>query len=338
MNQQQWNEGLDHMDEDLLRNYLTAKDQYVHKRRNRQRFFHVAAAAACLCLIVGVLLLVQHYRNNIPQIGNYKRIQLTGNTLGESVSSYITQDTAIVNEAKENLPTQLPIYKITPRKISSKEFQAMKEQLGLPDSDSPLFGVEKNKNKVDGRFTYYATGTFTMSEEELEALAWETFHKLSFLEGEYVYSGIRGEDTISAYDGEIVTSVLVSFYRQLDGVRVIGNDRCDMWFNDDGLVEIHIALYDYKQIGTMDLIPLENATSRIKTPDGFSLEGSLNSAVETLRVDRINLVLVNQHSNDCTILQPVYNFIGTAIGNNETEVGFSSKIIAIPESYTYEAD
>ena len=42
MNQQQWNEGLDHMDEDLLRNYLTAKDQYVHKRRNRQRFFHVA--------------------------------------------------------------------------------------------------------------------------------------------------------------------------------------------------------------------------------------------------------------------------------------------------------
>ena len=63
-----------------------------------------------------------------------------------------------------------------------------------------------------------------MTEEELEALAWEEFNKIPFLEGEYEYYGIRGEDTISDSEGKHTTRVLVSFYPVLDGARVIGDN------------------------------------------------------------------------------------------------------------------
>lgn len=266
----------------------------------------------------------------------YKRINLSTATLSEDLSNHINAGTLVKNSASDSVPSELPIYKITKRTITKQEFEQMKQQLNL-SSDTNKF--EQNGNAINGWFSDFGKGRFTMTEEELSTIAHETFSKLPFMEGDYEYSGIRGQDTLSSASGETITRVLVSFYRLLDGIRVIGNERCDMWFDDSGLVEIHIERYNYTPSGTMNTISLEDAVSRIKSPDAFSIDypdAGRTCIANELRVDEIKVLLVNQYTNGCTILQPVYNFMGTANLENRTAVAFSSKVIAVPETYTYE--
>ena len=50
----------------------------------------------------------------------------------------------------------------------------------------------------------------------------------------------------------------------------------------------------------------------------------------------VMLLLINQHLNGCTILQPVYSFMGNAEDTKGMQSEFNAWVIAIPESYTYE--
>lgn len=272
----------------------------------------------------------------------YQRINLGSDALADELAMYIDADTVVVNTVDPEMPEQIPIYAITERKISQQEFRKMEQQLEISGEDSSWYYLEYEGNRINGTFAAYVDHSrddFDMTEEDLESLAWETFHKLPFMEGEYVYSGIKGEYTRSNSTGEHILRVLVSFYRLLDNARVIGNERCDMWFDGNGLVELYIERYNYEKIGTMDMIPLEDASARIKTPDAFSIDitdtDSTNMA-DTLQVDKIKLLLVNQYSQGCTILQPVYSFTGTATLTDGSQADFASRIIAIPETYTYE--
>ena len=85
------------------------------------------------------------------------------------------------------------------------------------------------------------------------------------------------------------------------------------------------------------MLSLEDAFDRVKDPDAFSLksEGTgFSGEADLLTVERVKLLFVNQYSEGCTILQPVFNLMGTA--ENETgKAEFSSKVIAIPDKYTY---
>lgn len=274
----------------------------------------------------------------------YKRISFNSETLGETLATHIAEDTAVVNLANESFPSQVPIYEIKEREITDEEFQQMEEALGI----TQWYIKDFDRNEIHSLIAPYTDPvrgyyyTLEMTDEELEELAWETFRKIPFLDGEYVYLGISSTMTTwNSAEGERIASVTVSFRRLLDGVQVLENDRCDFSFDASGLQEMHIALFDYEEIGTMDVVTLDDATARIKTPDAFTIDaGSAEGSkmAETLQVDRIKLLLVNQHSKGCTILQPVYTFIGTALLENGTQAEFSSRIIAIPESYTYESD
>lgn len=268
----------------------------------------------------------------------YQRISFDSETLGEEPAQQVSADTVVVNTATDTFSHSFSVYEITERDISVTEFQQMCEQIKVPTFTSTWLGWEHHGNRVSGRFADYATGTCTLSDEELEKLAWETLEQIPFLEGEYEYYGIRGEDYVSTSNGKLVTGKLVSFFRCMDGIRVIG-DQCDMWFNDSGLIEISIVQYDYTKIGTMDLVKLEDAVGRIKTPDSFTLDTQTSGEggiTDTLQVDRINLRYVNQYSSGCTILQPVYVFNGVATMKDKTQADFMSIVIAIPEEYTYE--
>lgn len=272
----------------------------------------------------------------------YKRISFSGETFAEEMK-YVDDNTVVVNKAEETFPTQLPMYKITKHKISELEFQQMEEQLGI---------TRWYWNDFDGYSIYNLVGpyadpergyfyTLQMTDDELEKLAWETFHKIPFLEGEYTYLGITSDLTeYSAQEGEYVTNVTVSFRRVLDGIRVLGNDICDFSFDASGLQEITIALFDYTKIGTIDMVTLEEAEANIKTPDAFIMEtaSDIKKPAQKLEVDRVKLLFINQYSKGCTILQPIYNFVGTASLEDGTQTEFSSRIIAIPESYTYETE
>lgn len=268
----------------------------------------------------------------------YQRISFESDALDEELDSHIRADTEVINVADEAFPVQLPIYEITERNISEQDIQQMLQNLGLPQEPSAWKMMELDGNRISCnlvRYTDFSRGYFDMTEDELEQLAWDVFNKIPFIVGDYEYLGITGKMTVNDSKGDHISRVGVSFSRIVGGIRALGEDDCTFYFDGSGLVEIHITLFDYEKIGTMDLVTLEDAAARIKTPDDFNIDAE-SGVVQTLQVDRIKLLLVNQYSEGCTILQPIYNFIGTATLQNGTQAEFSSKVIAIPESYTYE--
>ena len=268
----------------------------------------------------------------------YKRISFDGETFSDDLAKYTNDDTVVINEVNTTFANQLPIYKIEKHEISDLEFQRMEEQLGITD----WYWNESDGNKVYSRIAPYNDPvrgyfyTLEMTDKELEQLAWDTFNKIPFMEGEYEYSGITATMTEwTMEEGESVTEVTVSFNRVLDGICVVGNDRCDLTFDASGLVEMYITLFDYQKTGAMDLVPLKDATAKIKTPDYFDIEEG-EGVADVLQVDQIKISLVNQFLEDCTILQPVYTFWGTAMFEEGSRSEFKSRVIAIPEMYTYE--
>lgn len=275
-----------------------------------------------------------HSTSTPPSETRYQRIRLSKDI---DINRHVNADTVVINTAEKNLPTQLPIYEIKPRPISEEEFQQIQEQVKTVEIVGSQSGWELDGNCIRGLFVSYGTGTFTLSDEELEAMAWETFNQIPFSDGEYEYVGHCGEVAVEDQGEMRTTSVRVAFRRVLDGVRLSGHDICTLSFNDSGLVEFSLNLYDYEVIGTMDLVPLEDAEAKIKAPDSFVLEPD-SGIVSTLQVDQIKLQLCNHSFDGCTILQPVYHFIGTAIMKSGKQAEFTSTVIAIPESYTYEAE
>jgi hypothetical protein len=268
----------------------------------------------------------------------FKRISFDGETSSANVEKYIHDDTVVTNQVNTAFANQLPIYEIEKHEISDLEFRQMEKQLGITD----WYWNESDGNKIYSRIAPYNDPvrgyfyTLEMTDKELEHLAWETFNKIPFLKGEYVYSGITATMTGWSMDeGEFVSEVTVSFSRTLDGIRIVDNDRCDLTFDASGLVELYITLFDYQKIGTMDLISLQDATTRIKTPDYFYIDEG-EATISALDVDEITISLVNQFSRGCTILQPIYTFRGTATLEDGNQSKFKSRVIAIPETYTYE--
>ena len=270
----------------------------------------------------------------------YKRISFE-DEMTRSLDKYIDGETEVIYNENAEFPTQLPIYEISKRNITQYEFKQMLKNLNVTAHADQF---EHKENKIIGNWVPYTDRTredFEMSDEDLEKLAWGTFEKIPFLSGDYRYQGIKSDLTISDSEGTHVRRVGVSFRRYLNDLRILGNDRCMLYFDAHGLCEIVIELYEYKEIDTMDLIKFDEAFAKIKEPDYFSLKNEdINQlkAYETLRTDDVRLFWYNQYLNECTILQPVYVFTGTALGEACQESEFTAHVIAIPESYTYKAN
>lgn len=271
----------------------------------------------------------------------YQRISFEQDTMGEEIVKCLVEDTTVVNTVDQKFPTRLSIFRITKKEITEQDYQQIMDILELPDE--PRY-MELEENELLYSLVGYtdeSRGYFEMTDEAVETLAWETFNKIPFIEGEFECLGIRDTITVSNIHGdEKILRAGVAFRRLLDGVPVTGEERCVLYFDGSGLVAIEITLFDYEKTGTMDVVALKDAVNKIKTPDSFSLEVYREPIpiVNTLNVDHIKLLLVNQFSEGCTILQPIYKFTGTASLVDGSEAEFSSKVIAIPESYTYEKD
>ena len=276
----------------------------------------------------------------------YLRIDLEGETMGEEFANYLSEDTTVTITTDETAPAQMPIYEIKPHSIPDDDCQQMLEDLKttyatdnwwcekeLLDSNEVYYKLRHNYGDPERE----AYETLQWTDEELEEHAWEVFDKIPFLEGEYEYAGITVTDkkwTLAT--GQVVKSVGVSFLKLVDGVPVTGSDECVIFFDGSGPCEMFIRMYDYEQIGTMDMLPLTDAQARITTPDSFSFKNNYSKIANSLEVDNLKLYLVNQEHRGCTILQPLYNFSGTATLEDGTESRFNAQIIAIPEAYTYE--
>ena len=217
----------------------------------------------------------------------------------------------------------------------------MMQQLGIAPSGYKLDHHGNIINKMMRSPTEDTDIEFNMPEEELERIAWETFEKLPFMDGEYMYSGITADYTASDKNGTRKYRIGVSFNRVLDGIKVLGSDRCLLYYDNSGeLVEMYIELYNYEKISTLNMVPLESASEKVANPDAFivnqELIGRVSGTFDTLRVNHVDLAFFNQYYSGCTILQPVYTFRGIATDNEGVQVDFKSRVIAISENDTYE--
>lgn len=295
----------------------------------------IPVIAGALAMLICAFSLIDFASNT--QSEKYKRISFEEELLGERENPHINEDTLVVNNVQQTFATQLPIYEIIPRNITQQEFEAIKAALQLPDDNGGSIDLELDGNRLyynGAYFTDNSRGYFDMTDEELEQEAWKVFNQIPFLKGEYMYMGKKAEMKLIDSKGEHITRVGVRFQFMLDGCRVAGDHSIMLYFDGSGLVEIIIKLFEYNQIGVMALVSLEDAEARIKTPDGFEFDAS--GMIQTLQVEDVQLLWISQYSRGCTILQPIYKFSGTATMEDGTQEEFVSKIIAIPESYTYE--
>ena len=285
--------------------------------------------------------------------GQYKRISLSSEMLGDKLDimqTTLVNSTKVECTAQESYSDKMPVYEISPRTISREEFQIMADFLEIEgeiivtDNSFKLYSdngclLVKDGNILSFWTTDKISEAMTQTDEELETQAKAIFDTLPLIEGEYEYLGVTSEQTVYANDENYIESKRVSFRRLIDGVRVIGNDICDLYFNSRGLYDIEIKFYDYEKTGELDMLSLDDAVDKVKTPDAFVLYSDTNrnfsGAADKLKIERTKLLFVNQYSNGCEILQPVFNLIGTA-ENEGGSVKFSSRIIAIPEKYTHE--
>ncbi len=292
----------------------------------------------------------------------YKRISLLSPESGETQSNAertIGAKTNIVNQASERYSENMPIYQISPYQITEKDLIDFAAFFGVHDavqydgtdmsitiekeSDRSLTGKElvtafwvsdnqirySNMDSID-------CGEMMQSDEDLEEEAKRVFESLPIIEGEYECIGQTTTTTVSDSEGSYTVRKEYSFQPVLNGVRVIGDNYCMLYFNANGLCRIELNLYSYEQTGEMDMISLEKAIKQIKKPDAFTTyDEQFKGTADSLCIERTKLLYVNQYSNGCEILQPVYHFMGT-VTNESGSSEFSAKIIAIPKKYTYD--
>lgn len=270
----------------------------------------------------------------------YKRISFNNENLAAPLESYVNEHTQVTNESKEIFAEHHPIYSIAKHVISKDDYSATLKQFGFTeDSHVPGQIIEYDENRIVGSLVSYSDtsrGYFDMTNDEVEELSWMILNKLPYVNGTYEYLGVRSTMTLSDSTGDHITRAGVSFRRLINGTRIVGNDTIHLYFDGSGLVEFEIELYDYKEIGSMDIVPFSDALSRVTCPDSFTIEcNEPFGVINTMKVERVKLLYVNQYRNGCIILQPIYYMIGTAINEKGDQSRFSSKVIAIPDSLTY---
>ena len=255
--------------------------------------------------------------------------------LGERLSQYIDNDTQVTNLIDKSMPAELPMYRIHKRVITDKEYDDILMVLGISKPLSAKQWVNRKDNRLHIQLIDVITATrafFGMSPEELESNARGVFSKLSVMEGTYEYVGQRASYRRIDNQGEHILSAGAAFCPIIDGIRVVGNGTFWFYFDGEGIVELIIELYDYEEIGTMKLIPLQDAIERITTPDDFSVdsdgESNMMGIIDTMQVNQIELRYVNQFSKGKKALIPVYCFIGIAIDKEGVQSKFTSIVNA----------
>ena len=353
MNSKEIYDSFAHVDEELLCETESASRSVFNKKR--------------IVLIFGIIIIISLisviYFINAQKI--YKRVSFGDQTLGDGQdwSDIVSRSTKIEMNNTDTFDTAFPVYKITPHVFNAEDVKRLAECFGVTGvepvtnvKDSIGIHISRGRKQIDVYCTlgeiglptlvymynnddHYESREMTQTVEELESAAREIFSKLQFIDGEYEYVGITSTQTVSKPNGPEIQGRRLSFRRLINGTRVVGNGGIDMYFNIDGLEQLRITAFDYEQIDTLDMIPLNTALKKVKDPDGYSIDwkGSpdYTGKADSIVINQVKLLYVNQYSEGCTILQPVYNFIGEAV-NESGEIHINARIIAIPEKYTYD--
>lgn len=264
---------------------------------------------------------------------HYKKISFSTESLGEVLQNKITENTSVIRSCEFKSPQSVPMYSISERVLSDDEYNQILSALNIKEDDPNNFIDRRENGLLAYRRFNSNTPDYSFTDEETLRMAEETIDTLPVITGDYECTGIN-EYVIhtDSEDVDHIQQVGVSFRKLVDGTRVVGNDIVYLYFDNIGIAGIHIELFEYKILeDKIDLIPFDSAYARIKSPDSFDLreENESIGEIDTLNVEKILLLMVNQYSNGCTVLQPVYSFSGTATDVKGERASFISVIIAV---------
>lgn len=312
-----------------------------------------------LFIIVIIMLLPSCASSEVK----YKRIVLQSQNLGGSQGNFesiLVRKTIVNNQSTEVYSEKMPVYKIAPLDLTSQDLvdfagcfnineTVQYNDEGMPyikiemESDDSITGLENValvSMTTDNGIDYFAASQFDCGEMkqtdiELAEEAKKVFSSIPLTGDDYEFIGLTSTRTVSSTDGEYIVEKGFSFQPVIDGTRVIGEDYCVIYFNANGLSGVSIRMFSYEKIGEIDILPIDDAIKRVKKADAFTLyDTKFTGEAESLSIERTKLLYVNQFSDGCEILEPVYNLMGTVTNDNGSS-DFSAKVIAIPEKYTY---
>ena len=66
MKKKEWNQGLDHIDYDLVEKYILQKERLKNNQQQKSVWLRVGALAACLVLILGAVVFLPRLQNDVP--------------------------------------------------------------------------------------------------------------------------------------------------------------------------------------------------------------------------------------------------------------------------------
>ncbi len=262
----------------------------------------------------------------------FKKISFSTETLEEVLDAHITENTSVIGSCKLSAPKSVPMYSISKRALTDDEYDQLLVAMNLKEDDS-----ENNIDRRDNGLLAFRrfnsnTPDYSFTDEETLRMAKEIFDALPVIAGEYECTGINEYVIHTDSKGvDHIQQVGVSFRKFMDGIRVVGNDIVFLYFDNRGIAGIHLELFDYKKIdGVIDLISFDSAYARVKSPDSFNLkeENETIGIIDTLNVEKARLLMVNQYSYGCNVLQPVYSFSGTATDVEGKTSSFTSVVIA----------
>ena len=95
MKKKEWNEGLSHLDPDLVEKYVGYKEKITHKKKGKERWFYLGAIAACFALIVGAVIVVPMFREFDPPVID------TVDRTGKDTSTIEATDTTQNNDSSD---------------------------------------------------------------------------------------------------------------------------------------------------------------------------------------------------------------------------------------------
>ena len=311
MKKEEWNQGMDHLDPDLVEQYVTKKDGLRQKRKVRKVWLRLSAVAACFAVIVGAILAVPVLRViTRPAVPTWDNPPYTAEEISELFSMKYLDGVATNAYTKVHVPDDkflyigelsedeyIPLYRYAKdqTKLSEADFRDFVDAIlpALADSlrvQVPHYQIEEN---------HYDTGSSLSVSSESGVYSIHAYQKTA-------------GSTFRLYNNTLDDPKIV-----LDGETV----QVDQRLSDEEIIEsiqsIKSKLFDIFNVSFTDV-------RIIREYDGYSKYGA----------EWVEIYFFDEDAHPLNVMRsrPISDYICISFDNNENYAGdiVSNGILTVP--------
>ena len=311
MKKEEWNEGLNHLDPDLVEQYVTKKDGLRQKRKVRKVWLRLSAMAACLAVIVGAILAVPVLRViTRPAVPTWDNPPYTAEEISELFSMKYLDGVATNAYTKVYVPNAEFLYI---GELSEDEYIPLyryaKDQTKLNEADFRDF--------VDGILPALADSLrVQVPHYQIEENHYDTGSSLSVSSESGVYS-IHAYQKTAGSTFRLYSNTLDDPKIVLDGETV----QVDQRLSDEEIIEsiqsIKSKLFDIFNVSFTDV-------RIIREYDGYSKYGA----------EWVEIYFFDEDAHPLNVMRsrPISDYICISFDNNENYAGdiVSDGILTVP--------